>query len=402
MEYADVRIVVAELHSIASLQEHPHSGLTHMPEKLRILHVTYHMGIGGTEQVIFQLVANTDNVEHSIVCIEGEIGPLGQKLQDRGIEFNVIKREPGFDRALIKGINNLIKSKEIDIVHCHQYTPYTYGTLAALGTPAKVIFTEHGRFFPDRYSWKRRMINPLLALRTSAIVAISEATRDALAEYEWFSKRSIKTIYNGIAPASSSTQNQLDLGSLHTASVNENTIVFGTIARFDTIKNLPMLINAFAAVYECNKNTCLLLVGDGDERQSLEQLVLNLGLQDAVNFTGYQTDTAAYMNLIDVYVLSSFSEGTSMTLLEAMSLATCCVVTDVGGNIEIIEDKNDGYIVESDNTEQLALVMSRLCQNPSLRTSAGSAALETFNRRFSLETMIKNYHDLYLQAVGRL
>lgn len=359
------------------------------------------MGIGGTEQVIFQLVANADQVEHSIVCIEGEIGPLGQKLQKKGIEFHILKREPGFDKALIKSIKNLIKSNQIDIVHCHQYTPYSYGVFAAMGTTAKVIFTEHGRFYPDRYSWKRRVLNPLLAFRTSAIVAISEATRDALAHYEWFSKRSIKTIYNGIATAQVNGQNPIELQALCDTSVNENTLVFGTIARFDTIKNLPMLINAFAKVYKGNTNIRLLLVGDGDERKSLEQLVADLNLKSAVIFTGYQTETALYMKLIDVYVLSSLSEGTSMTLLEAMSLATCCVVTDVGGNVEIITNNSDGYIVESENTEQLADIMSELCENESLRISTGLAAKDTFNRRFSLDIMVKNYHELYLQAADK-
>jgi len=373
-----------------------------MPDKLRILHVTYHMGIGGTEQVIYQLVANADQVEHSIVCIEGEIGPLGKKLQDKGFKFHLLKREPGFDKALIKDVKKLIKSNQINIVHCHQYTPYTYGVFAAMGTSAKVVFTEHGRFYPDRYSWKRRVLNPLLALRTSAIVAISEATRNALAQYEWFSRRSIKTIYNGITAARKDAQNPLQLQTLCATSVNEQTIVFGTIARFDTIKNLPMLINAFAKVYKDNANTRLLLVGDGDQRLPLEQLVADLKLEDVVIFTGYQTETAAYMNLIDIYVLSSFSEGTSMTLLEAMSLATCCVVTDVGGNVEIITDNIDGYIVESDNTDQLAKVMTELCENESLRSSIGLAAFDTFTRRFSLDTMIKNYHDLYLRAAGRL
>lgn len=352
--------------------------------------------------MIYQLVANADQVEHSIVCIEGEIGPLGKKLQDKGFKFHLLKREPGFDKALIKDVKKLIKSNQINIVHCHQYTPYTYGVFAAMGTSAKVVFTEHGRFYPDRYSWKRRVLNPLLALRTSAIVAISEATRNALAQYEWFSRRSIKTIYNGITAARKDAQNPLQLQTLCATSVNEQTIVFGTIARFDTIKNLPMLINAFAKVYKDNANTRLLLVGDGDQRLPLEQLVADLKLEDVVIFTGYQTETAAYMNLIDIYVLSSFSEGTSMTLLEAMSLATCCVVTDVGGNVEIITDNIDGYIVESDNTDQLAKVMTELCENESLRSSIGLAAFDTFTRRFSLDTMIKNYHDLYLRAAGRL
>jgi len=200
-----------------------------MTGKVKILHLTYHMGIGGTEQVIY----------HAIVCIEGEIGPIGQKLQETGTEFHVVKRVPGFDIALLKAVRNLIQTKQADIIHCHQYTPFVYGVLAALFSKTKVIFTEHGRFHPDRYSWKRRMINPLLGLATFSITAISEATKNALAHYEWFSKKSIKVIYNGIEANTSVTNSSNGANEL---GLTDKHLVFGTITRFDTIKNLPMMI----------------------------------------------------------------------------------------------------------------------------------------------------------------
>ena len=299
-----------------------------MTGKTKILHLTYHMGIGGTEQVIYQLVKHADETlfDNAIICIEGEVGPIGQKLQESGTKFHVFNRVPGFDTGLIKSVRKLIVDQQTDVIHCHQYSPYVYGVLAALFTRTKVILTEHGRFHPDRYSWKRRMINPLLNMATFSITAISEATKNALAHYEWFSKKSIKVIYNGIEGSALTTQasrvrDELGLSDTHT--------VFGTITRFDTIKNLPMMLHAFAEMYKVDPNVRLLLVGDGDQRPEIEALAGQLEIQQAVIFTGFQTDTKKYMSMIDIYVLSSFSEGTSMTLLEAMSLAKCCVVTTI-------------------------------------------------------------------------
>ena len=368
-----------------------------MTGKVKILHLTYHMGIGGTEQVIYQLVKHADDTlfENAIICIEGEIGPIGQKLQETGTEFHVVKRVPGFDIALLKAVRNLIQTKQADIIHCHQYTPFVYGVLAALFSKTKVIFTEHGRFHPDRYSWKRRMINPLLGLATFSITAISEATKNALAHYEWFSKKSIKVIYNGIEANTSVTNSNNGTSEL---GLTDKHLVFGTITRFDTIKNLPMMINAFAAVHKGNSNVRLLLVGDGDQRQEMEELVTQLQIQDAVIFTGFQTDTKKYMDLIDVYVLSSFSEGTSMTLLEAMSMSKCCVVTAVGGNVEIIQDLKNGTVVESDNTAQLTDTMSTLAGDRVLRQQLGTAAKQTFNEKFDLRQMLEQFKHLYLSA----
>ena len=173
-----------------------------MKRPLRVLHVTFNMGIGGTEQVIRQLVTgfNPQEVYNEILCIDGYVGPIGEDLKARGIRVSAVKRNPGFDRSLIKAIRGHLKAGSFDIVHCHQYTPYLYGWLAARLTGCKVVFTEHGRFHPDRYRYKAALINPVIAMMTPAIVAISSATRDALSRYEFIPKRKIQVIYNGIAP----------------------------------------------------------------------------------------------------------------------------------------------------------------------------------------------------------
>lgn len=365
---------------------------------IKILHLTYHMGIGGTEQVIFQLVRNADDeiFENSIVCLEGEIGPIGQQLKDSGTTFHVLNRVPGFDINLIKAVRKIIQTEQIDIVHCHQYTPYVYGAIAALFSGCKVVFTEHGRFHPDRYSWKRRLVNPIFGISTSSITAISEATKDALVKFEWFRRNSIQVVYNGIKASVAPTEyrNQNDL------ALTENNVVFGTITRFDTIKNLPMMINAFSQVHSEHPHTRLLLVGDGDERSNIERLVSSLGINDAVIFTGFQTDTKKYMAMIDVYVLSSFSEGTSMTLLEAMSFSTCCVVTAVGGNVEIIKDGKNGCVVESDNTQQLSNTLMKLVDDTDSRNQMGNAAKKTFDRKFDLNQMVQSYKEIYLKITS--
>ncbi len=373
-----------------------------MTDPVKILHLTYHMGIGGTEQVIYQLVKNADVdlFDNTIVCLEGEVGPIGQQLQQSGTRFHVLDREPGFDTSLIKSVRELIKLENIDVVHCHQYTPYVYGVLAALFTRAKVVFTEHGRFHPDRYSWKRRLVNPLLGLTTSSIVAISAATKDALAEYEWFKRRSIQVIYNGIE---AKTQNikATKVSQSNEFNLSDQHLVFGTITRFDTIKNLPMMVKAFATVYNQHPNARLLLVGDGDQKPDIEQLVDELNLTQAVVFTGFQTDTRKFMSMIDVYILSSFSEGTSMTLLEAMSFATCCVVTAVGGNIELIQNDINGIVVESDNTPQLSKALLRLVNDTGSRHRLGEEAKKTFEEKFALNHMIQSYQEVYLKITSK-
>ena len=362
---------------------------------LRVLHVTHEMGVGGTQQVINQLVQNLDASEYEcrIACLDGEIGMIGEELQEQGVAFHVFNRNAGFDRALIGSLRALLRSEKIDVIHCHQYTPYIYGVLAAMFTGVKIVFTEHGRFYPDRYSWKRRLVNPLLGYFTNSIIAISSATADALAHYEWFARKTIRVIYNGTAPHES----QANSGFRATLGIDADDIVYGTIARFDEIKNLPMMIEGFSRVHKTNPKSRLLLVGDGEKRAELEQLVDQLNLRDSVIFTGYQSETSKYMSIIDLYLLTSFSEGTSMTLLEAMSNATCSIVTAVGGNIELIEHLISGVVVDSGDTESLADWMVGLAEDAEERRRLGGQAKAVFDSKFSVSTMVDQYAKTYDQ-----
>jgi hypothetical protein len=125
--------------------------------KLNILHITYDMRIGGTEMVIKNIIEGCDTnlFSMSVLCIEAPLGPFAEELQNNGTPFFELQRQPGFDTSLIKSIRQIIKANNVDIIHCHQYTPWVYGVIAAALTNTKVIFTEHGRFYPDSCTWKR-------------------------------------------------------------------------------------------------------------------------------------------------------------------------------------------------------------------------------------------------------
>jgi len=387
--------------------------------EVRVLHVTYDMQIGGTEQVIRQLINGLDKQRfiNTILCLDGQIGALGTELQNDGVEFIVMDRQMGFDRNLLREIRQLIKQRQFDIVHCHQYTPFSYAALACLfNRSPRVIFTEHGRFHPDRFSWKRRLINQVLGYRADAITAISDATREALAHYEWFRRSRIQLIYNGVAeiefsnPAQAPSTDPINQTKSIAQPESENSIaqqmredlgiaaddlVLGTVARLDTIKNQNMMIDALAALVGRYPNTHLLLIGDGPERQALEQYAADRDLVSHVHFTGFQNNPAPWYALMDVFLLTSLSEGTSMTLLEALSASRVCVVTDVGGNVEIITHQDNGLVVESKNVEQLVVVLEELIDNAGLRARYAARARHSFEQRFELGQMIQSYETLY-------
>lgn len=364
-------------------------------KKLRILHVTFDMAIGGTEQVIRQLVLNlpTDEFDNEIFCIDGKIGAVGAQLQQQGIRIHQAARKAGLDFDLIKTLRQILRSGEFDVVHCHQYTPWVYGWFAAWGCKAKVVFTEHGRFFPDRSRGKALPLNVLMALTTSAITAISSATRDALARYEWVPKPLVQVVYNGIQPLTPNPERVTQLR--HELGINADTVVLGTVARLDPVKNQQMMLQAFSQVVRKHTDVVLLIVGDGPEREKLKQLIKHLNIEKNVYLVGFRTNVSDYLKIMDIYLLSSHTEGTSMTLLEAMNIGLPCVVTDVGGNPEIVISKQTGLLSQGGDEFRFSENICRLVENNILATEFGNAGKVRFSKLFHVEKMIDAYESIY-------
>jgi glycosyltransferase involved in cell wall biosynthesis len=377
------------------------SQLAENKKSISVLHITFNMGIGGTEQVIAQIILGMEarEVNSEVLCIEGFIGPIGELLQEQGVNLHIVEKQPGFDLSLVKKIRKLVRRGNFDIVHCHQYSPYLYGFLATIGLPVKLVFTEHGRFYPDVYRYKAALINPFMALATPAVVAISESTRKSLARYEFMPQAKIRVIYNGIRGLEVAEQGirnvKQELG------IPLSACVIGTVSRLDPVKNQTMMVRAFRKVLQEFPETYLLLVGDGPDRDVLQQLSISLGIEDRVVFTGFIKKPAAYLASMDIFLLSSHTEGTSMTLLESMSLGIPSVVTNVGGNPEIVSNGESGFLTKPDDENSFAEAIIRLITDIELRDRLGSNSKERFGTLFTSKSMVSQYLDIYQKLCPR-
>ncbi len=368
----------------------------------KILHLTFEMKLGGTQQVIRQLILGLDpaTYQNHVLCIDGIIGELGESIVSQNLaRVEAYKREPGFDFKLVQAIIRYVKANQIDIVHCHQYSPYVYGLLAGVFTKKKVIFTEHGRFYPDGPKWKRKLINPLLCILTHAVTTISQATAKALVEFENIPRKKIDVVYNGvrvektILSAKASKEYKSELG------LSYDKLIYGTISRLDPIKNHKMMIRAFAKFNDQNPNSELLIIGNGEMRSELEQLVMSLGVEQSVIFTGFITEPQRYLAVMDVFLLPSFSEGTSMTLLESMAQEKPSIVTSVGGNPEIVIDNHTGMIIPNNDEDALVSAMTTMAQDPLLKDTLAKNAYKRYQEQFTEEHMINHYEQLYQRLI---
>ncbi|PKI02365.1 glycosyltransferase [Glaciecola sp. 33A] len=364
--------------------------------KKKILHVTYDMRIGGTEMVIKNIIEGVDTAKFqmSIFCIEQPIGPWGQELEANGTTIHSKNRKEGFDFSMIASIRKVLTSEKIDVIHCHQYSPWVYGVIAAIGLHTKVIFTEHGRFYPDSSSWKRKFVNPILSFFTDSITTISKATKQALVDYEFLSANKIDIIYNGIkALKTTSVEERQALKS--ELFISDDDIVLGTVARLDPIKNHAMMLDAFNSVLKNYPSAKLVIVGDGELSTALKEQCNELNISDKVIFTGYITNPSNYIQIFDIFLLSSLSEGTSMTLLEAMSVGKPCVVTDAGGNSEIISNESNGLVTENKICKSFSLAIEELMLNEAKRLLMGNRGFKRYEQFFSSMKMSSEYMRHY-------
>ncbi|GGY80165.1 hypothetical protein GCM10007071_29360 [Marinobacter zhanjiangensis] len=230
-------------------------------------------------------------------------------------------------------------------------------------------------------------------------MAISKATREALSRYEFIPRRKIGVIYNGIRgldrdeAAASATRQAL--------RIPDAAFIMGTVARLDPVKNQGMMLEAFSNVLQQNPNVWLLIVGDGPERERLESQADDLNISHRVIFTGFQKKPENYLNVMDLFLLSSHTEGTSMTLLEAMSMGVPIVATAVGGTPELVRDRQNGRLSNAGDRKAFGAVLSEIAgeSRQSLKLMADNGQ-RNFEKCFSIRKMVSEYGKVYSRLKG--
>ena len=355
---------------------------------------------GGTEKLVVEMSsAFAPDYDVQVVCLD-EPGVWAGELRARGIAVHCLWRQPGLDLAMAARLARLFRKSRAAIVHAHQCTPWFYAALSRLlyGRP-RLLLEEHGRFFPEPDRPLRRLVNRVLTRRlTHRFVAVSQDIRRRLGRYEGLDTSGVEVIYNGVRaePLLTSTQRERLRAEWGFAA---SDFVVGTVGRFDPIKNLPMLVQAIAAARRTESRVLGLMVGDGPEVPSVRSLIERLGLQGKVKLAGFREDSRRLLQCMDLFVLSSLSEGTSMALLEAMAAGVPVAVTSVGGNPEIVEEGRTGWVVPSGAIEALTSAILEAARDPQRCERLGKAGQRRYAERFTLEAMMASYRRIYESLV---
>jgi glycosyltransferase involved in cell wall biosynthesis len=367
---------------------------------LRVLQVVLSLNPGGTEHLVVDLVSGLAGGVDSVVCCLDERGLWGDDLAGRGIPVLALGRRPGWQPRLATSIAAIVRDFDIDLLHCHHYTPFVYGQLAALLCRMRpTLYTEHGRLSDSPPSLKRRLLNPALTRFAEAIFAVSEDLRRHMIA-EGLPARRIRVIYNGVEPGRlPSDRDRADARAR--LGLSRDAFVVGSVGRLDPVKDFSALLRAFAALPPMTPPAVLAIVGDGPASAPLKEEAGRLGVGERTRFLGYRADVRAVLPACDVYVNSSVHEGVSLTILEAMAAGLPVVASRVGGTPEIVEHGRTGFLVPPRSPAALAQEIARLAGDPDARKAFGDAGRARLERSFTIERMIDEYRREYARVGQR-
>jgi len=364
---------------------------------MNVVHLVLSMETGGAETVVSHLIRtiNVQDFRVTVICLcsRGPLADLAEKGGARVIVADPMVR--GASLIYPYALLATVKREKPDILHSHSGCGPSAALVSRyLGIPQ--IHTEHGRPFPDP-QWMIEL-ERFYALQTKKIVAVSPPLKEYLHQAFRWPEEKVLVIENGIDTGYFSPQPKPQC-LLSELGLEPGNKVIGSVGRLSPVKNYPVLLNAFREVLTENPQARLLIVGDGPERKKLEQMVYHLGISKTCRMLGERFDIRDLLSCMDVFVLPSWSEGTSISLLEAMACARPVVASCVGGNQEIVQHGQTGFLVQPHDVQSFAFSIQTLLDNRSMAAGFGENCRKMVLQRYRLKLMVEKYEKLYEQIV---
>jgi len=370
---------------------------------VNITHVVENLNRGGLERMVLDLVRvqQSDGHKCQILCLF-EPGALASELDGTGIPVHALRKRRGLDACAVASLRRHIKAHATEVMHTHNAVAHYLAVLATLGLPFRsIINTRHG-MGALRRATRREVLYKLALMRTRAVVAVCEAARLDAVRREIVSPTKAVVVPNGIrieayVPASCAMREQLS----QMLQLPPRTRIIGSVGRLNRLKDQITLIHAFREVCIQRSDTALVLIGDGELHDELQQQANDAGLAGHVHFLGDRSDVPELLQGLDLFVLSSISEGYSMALLEACAAALPIIATDVGGNREIVRDGESGLLVPAQNPNALATALVALLDAPARAAGFGRAGRTWVERHGSMQAMAARYLAVYQDGAGQ-
>ena len=361
-------------------------------EPIRIAHIIGKMVGGGVESFIMNYYRNIDKTKIQFDFIIDSDSTVVPKEEIERFGGKVIEIPP-YQKifSYIKTLKKVFKENNYKIVHSHLNSLSVFPLFAAY--LAKVpVRIAHSHSTTNRKEWKKNiiknMLKPFSKIFATNYFACSEHAARWLFGNKTFEKGKVKIIYNAIDIDNFKYDEKIR-NKIRKEFDIENKFVLGHVGRFVQQKNHEFLIDVFEEVYKENRNSVLLLIGDGPLEGQIREKVNKLNLSNVVYFLGIRNDVNELMQAMDVFVFPSLYEGLGIVLIEAQCSNLPCIVSEKVPKEALLTEKI--VSVKLNNTIEWKKNILRVNIRRSKKIQEKIRNYNIFDLKLELE---KKYNDL--------
>jgi L-malate glycosyltransferase len=363
----------------------------------RVAYVIGHLKVGGAQKHLYEVMRRLDRSRFTphVYCLKRR-GSIVQSLNRLGVE--VTDLEIGNSLSTPKSLFRLfqfaqhLRKERISILHCYLPRASFFGAIAGriAGIPAVLVSK---RSLERQDSLKQVFLCRVANAWADLVLANSHAVLRHAVEVGRCRADKLRLLANGI-----------DIERYRNASVNGlhcQVPVVGTVLRLEHIKGPAVFIEAAKRIVDEMPETRFMIIGDGSMRANLERLTESLKVADRVQFLGERDDVDVTLRSFSIFILPSLVEGMSMALLEAMAAARPIVATAVGGNLDLIQDGENGLLVRPAAPEEMAHAAIKLLKNPQWAKQLGLTAQTSVRNHHSADSMVRRLEEIYRELLQR-
>lgn len=370
-----------------------------MTRKIRVMQLGSPTGLYGAERWILALIRHLDpcTVESIVGAVKDEPGltvPLCTEAAQMGFRTTVFQALGRLNPDAVRQIRRFIAENRIDILHTHGYKQDLMGLAAVAGTRCRIVSTPHGwsrdaGFRLLCYESLNRLVFPFF----DAVVPLSREMAFQLKNIPFIKSR-LRFIQNGV-----DTQ---EIASCRTTAPEmvrirrEGGTVIGYIGRLVSLKGLDTLLHAVASL---DKPVHLVLVGEGEEREPLKALAVELKIEKQVHFTGFRENRLEFLNGFDLFVLPSLTEGIPRCLMEAMAAGVPALASRIPGCQFLVKAGKTGQLFFPGDALDLSAQLNWCIDHPADVGKMAETARKFILAEFSAATMADRYKTLFLSLM---
>ncbi len=377
-----------------------------MSAPIRILELRSVYGTGGgPEKTILLGAARTDPARFAVtVCYirdeRDSVFGIDSKAATLNVDYVELRERHSFDRSIWGALRTLVRDKQIDIVHAHEYKTDLLAWMLAKFEPVIPFATVHGwTGHSSREHWLYYPVDKRILARYPRLVSVSSDITRELVQHGARPAR-ITTVPNGIDHRAFHRHRQREPEVRTPLGLSANDFVVGTVGRLEPQKRFDLLVEAAAQLRTTIPQLKVLIAGDGSLKESLGAQIQRLGVSDICTLLGHRTDIVDLHHAFDLFVQSSDYEGTSNAVLEAMALETPLIATNAGGTADIVRDGIDGQMIGMGDAAVLAEAIATAWRHRPIAAGWAAAARRQVETVLSFDTRMTAVEAIYTELAA--